>query len=63
MQRQYSTYNKQLVTGLKENGLEIVGSYEDLTEKEQKFVEEFFENDEQSREEASRYPLFEQVHA
>ena len=45
MQRQYSTYNKQLVTGLKENGLEIVGSYEDLTEKEQKFVEEFFENE------------------
>ncbi|MDO5485770.1 MAG: RNA degradosome polyphosphate kinase, partial [Sarcina sp.] len=45
MQRQYSTYNKQLVTGLKENGLEIVGSYEDLTEKEQRFVEEFFENE------------------
>lgn len=44
MQRQYSTYNRQLVPGLKENGLTIVARYEDLLPEERAFVEDFYEN-------------------
>ncbi|MDO5132223.1 MAG: polyphosphate kinase 1 [Eubacteriales bacterium] len=43
MQRQYSTYNRQLVQGLRENGLDIVEDYEDLTPEERGFVDAFFE--------------------
>lgn len=42
MQRQYWTYNRQLLPGLKENGLEIVEHYEDLSEPEKSFVKQFF---------------------
>ncbi|MDO5475626.1 MAG: polyphosphate kinase 1 [Eubacteriales bacterium] len=45
MQRQYWTYNRQLLPALRENGLEIVEHYVDLTEEERNFVDGFFENE------------------
>ena len=44
MQRQYTTYNRQLVPGLRENGLDIVDKYEDLLPEERSFVEDFYQN-------------------
>ena len=40
---QYSTYNRSLVPRLKQNGLQIVGRYEDLSKKEAAFVDRYFE--------------------
>ena len=45
MQRQYSTYNRQLRPGLLENGLDILTSYDDLLPEERSFVEDYFENE------------------
>ena len=45
MQRQYYTYNHQLLPGLRENGLEIVQKYDDLTAEERVFVDEYFESE------------------
>lgn len=39
---QYSTYNRSLVPGLKQNGLRIVENHEDLTEAEAAFVDAYF---------------------
>lgn len=40
---QYSTYNRSLVPKMKQNGLQIIGRYEDLTKKEAAFVDKYFE--------------------
>ena len=45
MQKQYWTYNHQLLPGLRENGLDIVEHYEDLTPDEIAFVEDYFESE------------------
>ena len=42
MQRQYWTYNHQLLPGLRENGLDVVESYGKLTPEEKAFVDEYF---------------------
>ena len=42
MQRQYWTYNHQLLPGLRENGLDVVESYGKLTHEEKAFVDEYF---------------------
>lgn len=42
MQRQYWTYNHQLLPGLRENGLDVVESYKKLTPEEKSFVDEYF---------------------
>lgn len=39
---QYSTYNRSLVPGLKQNGLRIVENHEDLTEEEAAFADAYF---------------------
>ena len=45
MQRQYWTYNRQLLPALRENGLDLVEEYKDLTEEEKAFVDKYFENE------------------
>ena len=45
MQRQYWTYNHQLLPGLRENGLDVVESYDKLTPEEKNFVDEYFVNE------------------
>ena len=40
---QYSTYNRALVPKLKQNGLQIIGRYEELSKKEAAFVDKYFE--------------------
>ena len=40
---QYSTYNRSLIPALKQQGLQIVCEHEDLTEAEQEFVDQYFE--------------------
>ncbi|MCI8527790.1 MAG: RNA degradosome polyphosphate kinase [Lachnospiraceae bacterium] len=40
---QYSTYNRSLVPQLRQNGLQIIGRHEDLTEEEADFVDQYFE--------------------
>lgn len=40
--QQYSTYNRSLVVGLAQQGLRIVGSHEELTDKEGAFVDMYF---------------------
>ena len=42
MQSQYWTYNHQLLPGLRENGLDVVESYDKLTPEEKDFVDEYF---------------------
>ena len=42
MQSQYWTYNHQLLPGLRENGLDVVESYNKLTPEEKSFVDEYF---------------------
>ncbi len=39
---QYSTYNRPLLPGLRQNGLHIIGRHEDLTEAEAEFVDQYF---------------------
>ena len=39
---QYSTYNRSLVPQLRQNGLQIIGRHEDLTEEEADFVDKYF---------------------
>ncbi len=41
--QQYSTYNRSLVPQLRQNGLQIIGRHEDLTEEEADFVDQYFE--------------------
>ena len=45
MQRQYWTYNHQLLPGLRENGLDVVENYGKLTPEEKSFVDEYFTNE------------------
>ncbi len=40
---QYSTYARSLVPMLKQSGLEIIATHEELTEKQQKYVDRYFE--------------------
>ncbi len=40
---QYSTLNRQIIPSLKEAGISIVRSVEDLTEEEKEFVDEYFD--------------------
>ena len=42
---QYEIYNSELVPALKENGINIVDSYEDLSATEKIYVEKLFENE------------------
>lgn len=39
---QYSTYNRSLIPALNQNGLRIICSHEDLSQKEGRFVDEYF---------------------
>jgi polyphosphate kinase len=43
VERQYSTYNRSLLPGLMDNGLEVVRHHEDLTEQEAAYVDQYFE--------------------
>ncbi len=45
MSSQYSTLNRALLPALMENGLKLVKNYEDLTEKQAKFVDKYFEKE------------------
>ncbi len=45
MSSQYSTLNRALLPALMENGLKLVKHYEDLTEKQSKFVDKYFEKE------------------
>ncbi|MBO5424973.1 MAG: RNA degradosome polyphosphate kinase [Lachnospiraceae bacterium] len=45
MSSQYVTLNRSLLPALESNGLTLVKSYEDLTEKQSKFVDKYFEKD------------------
>lgn len=40
---QYSTYNRSLLPALKHNGLEVIQYHEDLSEEQQVFVDQYFE--------------------
>ncbi len=40
---QYSTYNRSLVPQLRQNGMQIIGRHEELTEEEADFVDKYFE--------------------
>lgn len=42
---QYSTYNRSLLPALKQNGLRVVSSHEDLNEKEGAYADQYFERD------------------
>ncbi|MBO5523728.1 MAG: polyphosphate kinase 1, partial [Roseburia sp.] len=41
--QQYNTYNRSLVPLMRQNGIQVLDAYEDLTEKQQKFVDRYFE--------------------
>lgn len=41
--QQYSTYNRSLLTQLRQNGLRIITSHEELTEEQGKFIDRYFE--------------------
>ncbi len=45
MASQYQTLNRSLLPALENNGLKLVKKYEDLTEKQAKFVDKYFEKD------------------
>lgn len=45
MSSQYSTLNRALLPALESNGLKLVKNYEDLTEKQSKFVDKYFEKE------------------
>ncbi|MBQ6363504.1 MAG: RNA degradosome polyphosphate kinase [Lachnospiraceae bacterium] len=45
VQLQYSTYNRSLLPALKEEGLEIVQSVEELSEGEKEFLDRYYETD------------------
>ncbi len=45
MTSQYQTLNRSLLPALADNGLKLVKSYEDLTLKQAKFVDKYFEKD------------------
>ena len=43
IQAQYSTYNRSLLPALKKAGVKVVEKHEDLTEDQQAFVDQYFE--------------------
>ena len=45
MQQQYWTLNHQLLPGLRDNQIYILGSFEELTEKERAYTDQYFESD------------------
>ena len=45
MNSQYSTLNRSLLPALEENGLKLIKHYEELTEKQAKFVDKYFEKE------------------
>ncbi len=45
VEEQYETYNHELLPSLKREGLEVVTSYENLTQEEAAFVDDFFEDE------------------
>lgn len=45
MNAQYSTLNRSLLPSLEANGLKLVKHYEDLSEKQEKFVDKYFERE------------------
>ncbi len=45
VQQQYWTYNRRLVPGLRDNGLIILKSADELTEEEKAFLDRYFENE------------------
>jgi len=45
MNNQYTTYNRSLLPALENNGLRIVKRYEDLSDKQAKFVDKYFEKE------------------
>lgn len=45
MASQYATLNRSILPALGENGLKLVKHYEDLTERQSKFVDKYFEKD------------------
>lgn len=45
MNAQYTTLNRSLLPALEANGLKLVKHYEDLTEKQAKFVDKYFERE------------------
>ncbi|MBO5238897.1 MAG: RNA degradosome polyphosphate kinase [Lachnospiraceae bacterium] len=45
MNSQYATYNRSLLPLLEKNGLHVITHHEDLTEAQQKYVDDFFDKD------------------
>ena len=45
MKNQYQTLNRSLIPQLAQNGLKLVRHYEDLTPKQAKYVDKYFEKD------------------
>ena len=43
VEQQYHTYNRSLVPLMRQNQIHILGAYEDLTEKQEKYVDRYFE--------------------
>ena len=41
--QQYSTYNRSLLSQLRQNGLKIIPSHEELTEEQGRFIDRYFE--------------------
>ena len=44
MEQQYNTYNRSLVPLMRQNGIQVLDAYEDLDEKQQKFVDRYFDD-------------------
>ncbi len=43
VEQQYNTYNRSLVPLMRQNGIQVLDAYEDLDEKQQKFVDRYFD--------------------
>lgn len=43
VEQQYNTYNRSLVPLMSQNGIQVLDAYEDLDEKQQKFVDRYFD--------------------
>ena len=41
--QQYSTYNRSLIPQMNQNGLHVIRQHEELTKKEEEFVDEYFQ--------------------
>lgn len=45
VEMQYSTYNRSLLPALRQNGLTVIGAHENLTKKEEEFLDRYFKEE------------------